>query len=332
MEDAGMVQMFKSLESSVLRGFLGCSSTIYEAALVELFHNSLVRDDNVVSAVQGKSIEISEELFAGTFELPIEGLTEMTDDMVTPASKQARGFAVQICILLNGAPDLELGESKEFPHLKILIAKTVGTYVAKNKNIAVVIPAATTKAQRRRAQKRKLVLKECSDDELVENIIHQVVLKTAGTEPVETESRIDVSAITNDDDALCSKVLSIEEGPVVETEKETEKEKEIEPVVNEGINIAKIIVSTDTDSLSKIPEEMMLPSTMAAEPTKIRFGLGIEIKGVKDGYWYKASLPQIDVADKEKAVGALRRIQIPLPGHSGSLKFFSENGQYIKLV
>ncbi|KZV54979.1 patatin-like protein 2 [Dorcoceras hygrometricum] len=56
-------------------------------------------------------------------------------DMVTPASRQARGYAVQTCILLKNAPDLELGESKEFPPLKILTAKTVGTYIAKNKNI-----------------------------------------------------------------------------------------------------------------------------------------------------------------------------------------------------
>ncbi|KZV32489.1 splicing factor 3B subunit 1 [Dorcoceras hygrometricum] len=58
-------------------------------------------------------------------------------DMVTPASKQAREYAVQICILLKNAPDLELGESKEFPPLKILTTKTVGTYIAKNKNIFV---------------------------------------------------------------------------------------------------------------------------------------------------------------------------------------------------
>ncbi|KZV55515.1 hypothetical protein F511_09626 [Dorcoceras hygrometricum] len=50
-----------------------------------------------------------------------------------------------------------------------------------------------------------------------------------------------------------------------------------------------------------IPDEMMLPSTIAAEPTRIQFGLGIEIKGVQEGDWCKDSLPQIDVADKGKA-------------------------------
>ncbi|KZV26558.1 splicing factor 3B subunit 1-like [Dorcoceras hygrometricum] len=219
MENEGMVKIFKALESSGLKGFLGCSSAIYEAALVKFFQNASVRDDKVVSKVQGKYVEFTEEVFAGTFELPTEGLTDMSDvpkdlvfdarttfsydgeqlntsckkremkfeflllndilaktvtvkagsfdavtherflmmysihggvkvnwgrllfnifkDMVTPTTKQARVYAMQICILLKSAPDLDLGESKDFPPLKILTAKTVGTYVAKNKNITV---------------------------------------------------------------------------------------------------------------------------------------------------------------------------------------------------
>ncbi|KZV52722.1 mucin-2-like [Dorcoceras hygrometricum] len=97
MEDEGMVKMFKALESSGLRGFLGCSSAIYEAVLVEFFLNASVRDGKVFSTVQGKDIEISEELFVGTFELPTEGLTEMADvpkDLVFDA-RNAFSFAGQ---------------------------------------------------------------------------------------------------------------------------------------------------------------------------------------------------------------------------------------------
>ncbi|KZV54174.1 Seed imbibition 2 [Dorcoceras hygrometricum] len=161
MADEGMVQMFKALESSGLRGFLGCFFAIYEVALVEFFQNYSVRDNKVVSAVQGKAVEISEECISMgaehlktsckkremKFEFRLLNdilvnwgrlLFNIFKDMVTPASKQARGFAVQICILLlKGEPDLDLGESKEFPPHKILTAKTVGTYVAKNKNITV---------------------------------------------------------------------------------------------------------------------------------------------------------------------------------------------------
>ncbi|KZV31944.1 Mediator of RNA polymerase II transcription subunit [Dorcoceras hygrometricum] len=58
-------------------------------------------------------------------------------DMVTPGSRQARGYAVQICILLKNVQNLELGDSKEFPPLKILTAKTIGRYIAINEKIGV---------------------------------------------------------------------------------------------------------------------------------------------------------------------------------------------------
>ncbi|KZV31199.1 hypothetical protein F511_42823 [Dorcoceras hygrometricum] len=79
MDNEGMVKMFKALECSGLKGFLGCSSAIYEAALVDFFQNASVQDEKVVSTVQGKSIEVTEEVFAGPFELPTKGLTDMSD-------------------------------------------------------------------------------------------------------------------------------------------------------------------------------------------------------------------------------------------------------------
>ncbi|KZV23503.1 splicing factor 3B subunit 1-like [Dorcoceras hygrometricum] len=77
--------------------------------------------------------------------------------MVTPATRQARGYAVQIRVLLKNAPDLELGESKEFPPLKILTAKTVGTYISKNKNIYVDEDEPVVEKQ---AEKSKVVSKK----------------------------------------------------------------------------------------------------------------------------------------------------------------------------
>ncbi|KZV22823.1 hypothetical protein F511_41511 [Dorcoceras hygrometricum] len=117
MDNAGMVAMFKALVASGLNGFLGCLSGIYEAALVEFFQNASVRDGQVISTVQGKLVEISEEVFARTFAFPMEGqmdLNEVPKDL-----------------------NLELGDSKEFPPLKILTAKTVGRYIAINEKIGV---------------------------------------------------------------------------------------------------------------------------------------------------------------------------------------------------
>ncbi|KZV27685.1 hypothetical protein F511_42055 [Dorcoceras hygrometricum] len=178
MDEPGMVSMFQALVASGLQGFLGCSAVVYEEALVEFFANGRVRDGLVVSSVDGVFVEISEKLFAETFELPVDGLgdlSEMPKDaifdarsiagsfnaitvekfsltavvcrikmnwakflfsvlkkMVTSGSKQAKGFAIQISLLLATFPFLELGESSEFPASKVLTKKTVLRFVSIN--------------------------------------------------------------------------------------------------------------------------------------------------------------------------------------------------------
>ncbi|KZV52411.1 splicing factor 3B subunit 1-like [Dorcoceras hygrometricum] len=108
----------------------------------------------------------------------------------------------------------------------------------------------------------------------------------------------------------------------------TETDKEIEPVGTEDLSLAKsaatmtdsedieplskALVPTDStksdeesmsieDILKHIPADLMLPSMTAAEPTRIKFTLGIEILGVNEGDWYKASLPRTATSDKGKA-------------------------------
>ncbi|KZV42683.1 hypothetical protein F511_15890 [Dorcoceras hygrometricum] len=218
LSDEGMVAMFKSLESIGLPGFLGCPYVIYEQTWSIFFAYAFVRANALISSVQGKFLEISEERFAGMFELLSEGLMSVDEvpkelinasrkdfsasgeliktsfkkkemkvvfrmlndilaktdtakagsfdavtherfllmaaihggvkinwskllfdilkTMVTKSSKQVKGFAAQICVLLKSTPELTLGESKTFPPLKILTVKTVGTYIAKNKFVS----------------------------------------------------------------------------------------------------------------------------------------------------------------------------------------------------
>ncbi|KZV43911.1 hypothetical protein F511_37075 [Dorcoceras hygrometricum] len=305
--------------------------------------------------------------------------------MVTPSSKQAKGFASQICVLQKGALDLTLGEANTFPPLKIHTIKSVGTYVAKNKYITAeevtveppvekvvkkaaakrrpapaaepvskrkrtilgkaapteknlvivpvvqdpepisVVPAESPSVQRRRGPKRKLILQRVSDDEKSDEEVTAVVETeettykevsvekettkeigvTAGMETVETESRIDVSAITNYDVVISFKVLSNEEGPLVEKEKEEDKKNDEteEETSGKGKRVDKIIDSEDTEPLSKvlelietsmsdeesmsiddllqqIPEDMMIPYVTAEEPTKIKSGRGIMFKEI----------------------------------------------------
>ncbi|KZV50280.1 hypothetical protein F511_39506 [Dorcoceras hygrometricum] len=214
MDDPGMVSMFEALVASGLKGFLGCPAIVYEDALIDFFENASVRSGVVFSTVGGQLVEISEKLFAETFELPIDGLGDVSEmpkdaifdarsivslsgepinlsgrknqmkmpyrllcDIVAKAisvkagsfnaitvekfslitavvcgvkmnwakflfgvlkkmfsakSKQAKGFAIQISVLLATFPSVELGESSAFPASKILSKKTVLRFVSIN--------------------------------------------------------------------------------------------------------------------------------------------------------------------------------------------------------
>ncbi|KZT76377.1 hypothetical protein F511_46598 [Dorcoceras hygrometricum] len=74
MDDQGMVSMFQALMAFGLVGFLGCPAVIYETALIDFFENASVRDGVIISTVGGQLVEISEEWFAESFELPADGL------------------------------------------------------------------------------------------------------------------------------------------------------------------------------------------------------------------------------------------------------------------
>ncbi|KZV38814.1 hypothetical protein F511_32696 [Dorcoceras hygrometricum] len=214
MDDPGMVSMFEALMASGLRGFLGCPAVVYEDALVDFFENASVRTGVVFSTVGGQIVKISEKLFAESFELPVEGLEELSEmpkdaifdamsivsmtgeqinlsgrknqmkmpyrllcdimakaisvkagsfnsitvekfslmtavvcgvkmnwakflfgilrKMVAVKTKQAKGFAIQISLLLTTFPDVELGEASAFPASKILSKKTVLRFISIN--------------------------------------------------------------------------------------------------------------------------------------------------------------------------------------------------------
>ncbi|KZV34145.1 hypothetical protein F511_15264 [Dorcoceras hygrometricum] len=79
MEDASLEWVFESLITTGLKEFLGCPAIFYEAALTEFFANGSIRDGLVLSTIGGTAVEISELVFAATFELPSEGLSDLSD-------------------------------------------------------------------------------------------------------------------------------------------------------------------------------------------------------------------------------------------------------------
>ncbi|KZV25512.1 dystroglycan-like [Dorcoceras hygrometricum] len=77
MENPGIVSVLNALMASGLEGFLGCPAVIYESELVDFFNNGSVRDGLVVSTVNGVPVEFSEQLFAETFEILVDGLEDL---------------------------------------------------------------------------------------------------------------------------------------------------------------------------------------------------------------------------------------------------------------
>ncbi|KZV18183.1 dystroglycan-like [Dorcoceras hygrometricum] len=209
---------------------------IYEAALVDFFEKASVRDGVIISTVAVQLVEISEEWFVESFDLPVDGLSELSEipkdvvfdarsiismsgepvslsgkksqmkieyrllcdimaksisvkagsfnaitvekfsllsavvcgvrmnwssvlfnilkKMVTAGSKQAKVFAVQISLLRENIPNLELGESSEFPASKILTEKTVHRYVSLNDKVGA--EEATGAPKPKAASKKRL--------------------------------------------------------------------------------------------------------------------------------------------------------------------------------
>ncbi|KZV15732.1 hypothetical protein F511_32767 [Dorcoceras hygrometricum] len=229
-DDAGMVQMFETLITTGLKNSLDCPAVFYEAALTELFTNGSVRDGLVVSTVNSVTVEISEKVFVETFELPIDGLTDLSDvpknlvfdarslfsaskeqvsiscfkkemkieyrllhdilaktlfvkagsfdavtrerfmlmtaitfdvkvnwsnllfgvlkAMVTPGSRQAKGFAIQIGVILQKVPGLGLEDSRPFPASRVLTEKTVHRFVNINEEVGMENTAASPRVKK----------------------------------------------------------------------------------------------------------------------------------------------------------------------------------------
>ncbi|KZV49922.1 hypothetical protein F511_31554 [Dorcoceras hygrometricum] len=77
-DNDGLVNMFKALEASGLRGFLGCPSTLYERELEQFFNTDIVQEGDITCAVLCKYVAISESRFAGVFGFPTKGLTDIS--------------------------------------------------------------------------------------------------------------------------------------------------------------------------------------------------------------------------------------------------------------
>ncbi|KZV35867.1 hypothetical protein F511_38114 [Dorcoceras hygrometricum] len=124
MDDHDMVSMFEALMASGLRGFLGCPAVVYEDALVDFFENASVRSGVIISTVGGQLLEISEELFAEYFELPVDGLGDLSE-MPKDAIFDARSI-----VSLSGEPVSLSGRKNQMKMPFLLICDIVAKAIS----------------------------------------------------------------------------------------------------------------------------------------------------------------------------------------------------------
>ncbi|KZV18577.1 hypothetical protein F511_42619 [Dorcoceras hygrometricum] len=410
MDDPGMVSMFQALTASGLEGFLGCPVVIYEAALVNLFENASVRDGMVVSIVHGVTVEISEQLFAETFELPLEGLSKLSEipsleggfpaviyeavlvdffanasvrdgmvvstvhgvtveffeqlfaetfelpleglselseipkdlvfdaksivslsgepvsmsrkkkeikfeyrllcdilaktisvkagsfdaltmekflmltaiicevkinwnrvlfnilkDMVTAGSRQAKGYAIQISFLLENIPNLELGESSEFPSSKILTEKTVHRYVVLNEKVGAEEVAADAPKVTRAPKKKAASKKRPASIPVAEPVVKykRTTKKKSGS----SKENLDIVVVAQE--AVPIQIIEpIPAAPVVEPSVEEQREATSAIPIDENISaverpadVETIVEEFDEPAVEGTAEEIRPPST-----------------------------------------------------------------------
>ncbi|KZV43241.1 hypothetical protein F511_09827 [Dorcoceras hygrometricum] len=266
-------------------------------------------------------------------------LFSILKNMVTPGSKQAKGFAIQISLLLANIPNMELGASSEFPASKILTKKTVHCFVSINDRDGA--EEATGAAKQRAAskkrhaanvgaavpkKKRTIKKKSVSSLSTLEMVavaqeavpIQQKVLDETRAvdapankaQPVATEEKLWYDLPYED---LVAKWEA--ERPVV-TASDTDEEiatmdvapadgdqqvqESLAPISTDDMLSADEQMSLD-DIILTIPVDIPLPSS-SMEITKIMMGKTIKIPGVTKWTWFLKNLPRITADDKGKEI------------------------------
>ncbi|KZT76908.1 protein FAR-RED IMPAIRED RESPONSE 1 [Dorcoceras hygrometricum] len=224
--------------------------------------------------------------------------------MVTPDSRQAKGYAIQICVLLKNIPGLELGESKAFPAPRILNEKTDHRIVSVNENVGIEevgeaprakkTPVKKTMSQKRQAASKAEVApvikkkrstkgkpaaaRRISLDKQVEDttaddvdmIIRQVISESTDLSSHKTDQGdkpVDETDIGDDFDAWLDSSFPVFDSRIYEpVVASTNLEK-----ATSSKQSAELHISFD-DFLLQIPNDMLLPSITTAEISMLRLG------------------------------------------------------------
>ncbi|KZV24126.1 hypothetical protein F511_20113 [Dorcoceras hygrometricum] len=78
MDDAVTIRMFRSLEKSGLRRFLGVFGSVFDEALNQFFTNAAIIAGTIVSTVANRKMVITKDVFSETFHLLSEGIVSFS--------------------------------------------------------------------------------------------------------------------------------------------------------------------------------------------------------------------------------------------------------------
>ncbi|KZV17403.1 splicing factor, proline- and glutamine-rich-like [Dorcoceras hygrometricum] len=295
MDNFGMVAMFESLVHTGLKGFLGCPAVIHEAALLEFFANGSVRDGLVVSTVNGVTVEISEQLFAETFELPVEGLTDLLEipkDLVFDAR------SIILCLVgmevVTAEPRVKKTPTKKATKRPATDAAVAPVDAVPLQMVAPtpVAPPEQPSVPKRKTQKRKRKLILNSNDDIVDS------------EPVVGGSIVGEEAVKVVDDtaekAVEPIVESVEEQQAETTVGISEAVTAVDNVDDVDVIIEQVIAETaqlETDEenmlMNQMSIEQLLRIKQLKKQRKWNVGLIFLMKGVEKSADESMSLEDI---------------------------------------
>ncbi|KZV39261.1 hypothetical protein F511_27715 [Dorcoceras hygrometricum] len=123
-------------------------------------------------------------------------LFNILKNMVTPATRQAKGYAIQISLLLENVQNLELGESTEFPSSKIMTEKTVHRYIAVTDKVSGENVADVPKVKRTPVKKAVSKKRPAADDAEAAPVVKKK--RTSKGKPVSSKDTLEIKAISQE--------------------------------------------------------------------------------------------------------------------------------------
>ncbi|KZV44765.1 large subunit GTPase 1 [Dorcoceras hygrometricum] len=159
-------------------------------------------------------------------------------DMVTTGSRKSKGFVIQISLLLEDVPNLELGDSSEFPSSRILTDRTVHSYIVINDKVGMEEVADISRVKK--TPKKKAVSRKrpavVIDVELAVN-----KKRTSKSKSVSSKDNLDILPVAQEAVPLQTVAPTMEDEPVVESTTEEVRTTSADDV---DIIIEKVIAET----------------------------------------------------------------------------------------